>query len=159
MTTLRIFQNEIEDIHNRELSKRRAQSLTDVEKEQKPSKGKAKMEPYITASSLTGENGTDAVGFQEMEELISVCRKLPMCKSQLLIILFRFYFSLQIQGIMIVPVTKWQHFLPRIMGNMCCALDNSPLMRNCLRVISRTNLLDGLERLGPSKRLILFGVK
>jgi len=92
MTTLRTFQNEIEDIHNRELSKRRAQSLIDVEKEQKPSKGKAKVETN-TSAPLTGENGTKAAGFQEMEELISVCRKLPKCKSQPLI-LFRIYFSL-----------------------------------------------------------------
>lgn len=107
MTTLRTFQNEIEDIHNRELSKQRAQALADMEKEQKTSKGKAKVEANTTASPVpTGANGTEAAGFQEMEEQISVCLKLPMCKSQLLIILSRLSFSLQIQGILILLVTK-----------------------------------------------------
>jgi hypothetical protein len=153
MTTLRTFQNEIEDIHNREISRQRAQA--DMEKEQKTSKGKAKVEANTTASPvLTGTKGTEAARFQGMEELILVCLKL-MCKSQLLIILFRLSCSLQLLGIMILPVTKWLRFLLRITGNMCCASDNSLLMRNCLRVISRTKLLDGLERLGPSKRSTL----
>lgn len=90
MTTLRTFQNEIEDIHNRELSKQRAQALADMEKGQKTSKGKAKVEANAPASSaLTGANGTEVGGFQEMEELILVCRKLLMCEPQLLTILSR----------------------------------------------------------------------
>jgi outer membrane protein OmpA-like peptidoglycan-associated protein len=91
MTTLRTFQNEIEDIHNRELSRQRAQALADMEKEQKTSKGKAKVEANTMASPApTGANGTEAGGFQEMEELILVGRrKLPMCKLQLLILLSR----------------------------------------------------------------------
>ena len=71
MTTLRTFQNEIEDIHNREISKQRALALADKEKEQKNSKGKAKEEANHTAGpALT--NGTKAAGFQEMEERILV---------------------------------------------------------------------------------------
>lgn len=87
MTTLRTFQNEIEDIHNRELSRQRAQALADMEKEQKTSKGKAKVEA-MASPAPTGANGTEAGGFQEMEESILVCRrKLPMCELQLLILL------------------------------------------------------------------------
>lgn len=71
MTTLRTFQNEIEDIYNRELTKQRAQALADMEKEQKTSKGKAKVEANVTASpAQTGSNGTQGAGFQEMEDRI-----------------------------------------------------------------------------------------
>ena len=73
MTTLRTFQNEIEDIHNREISKQRALALADKEKEQKNPKGKAKEEANHTSGpSLTGTNVNKAAGFQEMEERILV---------------------------------------------------------------------------------------
>jgi len=73
MTTLRTFQNEIDDIHNREVSKQRAVALADKEKEQKSSKGKIKEEVNHTAGqALTGANRAEAAGLQEMEERILV---------------------------------------------------------------------------------------
>ena len=155
MTTLRTFQNEIEDIHNREISKQRALALADKEKEQKSSKGRIKEEVNHTAGpALTGANRAEAAGLQEMEERMLVRRHVVFRLGTAAthhIIQFRHYFCLQTQGTMTLLVTKWLLSLLRIMGNMCYALDNSPLTRNCSWGISQTNLLDGLQRLDLSK--------
>ena len=60
MATLRSFQNEIEEIHTRELSKQRAHGSVEKEKENKHPKGKAKdeeapvaaVQPVPTGSAL-----------------------------------------------------------------------------------------------------------
>ncbi|KAF9474221.1 GTP-binding protein 1 [Pholiota conissans] len=73
MTTLRNFQNEIEDIHNREMSKQRAQALLDKEKEQRSAKGKAKEDnsPVDTNSLSSGNARQIGPGrSEEVEERI-----------------------------------------------------------------------------------------
>ncbi|KAF8161090.1 GTP-binding protein 1 [Crassisporium funariophilum] len=76
MTSLRIFQTEIEEIHNREVSKQRIQATLEREKEKehKPSyKGKAKEEPPVTTSAIPTDGsdvGTGRAGMQEIEEHI-----------------------------------------------------------------------------------------
>jgi hypothetical protein len=56
MTTLRTFQNEIEDIHNRELAKQRAYGAEKV-KENKNPKNKAKDESVAADSVLKSAKG------------------------------------------------------------------------------------------------------
>ena len=70
MTTLRSFQNEIEEIHNREVSKQRMQSL--LEKENKPTKGKLK-EETTNASELVNTDKLESHGPKDLEEGILVC--------------------------------------------------------------------------------------
>jgi hypothetical protein len=80
MTTLRTFQNEIHEIHNREISKQRAQLSFDKEKEKEEtrkhtnSRGKAKED--LTASDVQAQTGSggDRKGLQlqEIEEQILV---------------------------------------------------------------------------------------
>lgn len=74
MTTLRTFQNEIEDIHHREISKQRAQALQEKEKEQqKHSKGKAKEKDDVPATPA--QNDIAAGRSEEVEERILVRRR------------------------------------------------------------------------------------
>ncbi|KAF5322453.1 hypothetical protein D9619_001792 [Psilocybe cf. subviscida] len=69
MTTLRTFQNEIEDIHHREISKQRAQALLEKEKEQlKHSRGKAKEKEEVPAKQA--QNVIAAGRSEEVEERI-----------------------------------------------------------------------------------------
>jgi hypothetical protein len=70
MTTLRSFQNEIEEIHNREVSKQRAQAV--LEKEHKSAKGKVK-EEGPAASGLVKSEELERQGSQDPEEEILVC--------------------------------------------------------------------------------------
>ena len=78
MTTLRTFQNEIHEIHNREISKQRAQLSFDKEKEetrkQTNSRGKAKED--LTASDVQTQTGSggghEGLQLQEIEEQILV---------------------------------------------------------------------------------------
>ena len=70
MATLRSFQNEIDEIHNREASKQRVQAL--LEKGNKPTKGKVK-EEGTSASDLVDTNNPERRGPQDLEEGILVC--------------------------------------------------------------------------------------
>jgi hypothetical protein len=70
MTTLRSFQNEIEEIHNREVSKQRAQAV--LEKEHKSAKGKVKEEGPAASGSVKSEE-LERQGSQDPEEEILVC--------------------------------------------------------------------------------------
>ncbi|KAF8973275.1 GTP-binding protein 1 [Flammula alnicola] len=70
MTTLRTFQSEIEDIHNREISKQRAQVLLDKEKEQKYMKGKAKEDPAPTSPLQKHGNANGPGRTEEAEDRI-----------------------------------------------------------------------------------------
>ncbi|PPQ67322.1 hypothetical protein CVT25_005906 [Psilocybe cyanescens] len=73
MTTLRTFQNEIEDIHHREIIKQRAQALMDKEKDSKHLKGKAKEEQTVVADKTQNlDDGTGSAGanLQDLEERI-----------------------------------------------------------------------------------------
>lgn len=75
MTTLRTFQNEIEDIHHREIIKQRAQALMDKEKDSKHLKGKAKEEQTVVADKTQNlDDGTGSAGanLQDLEERILV---------------------------------------------------------------------------------------
>jgi len=69
MTTLRSFQNEIDEIHSREFSKQKAQTLLD--KGNKPTKGKVK-EEGASASELVNTDNTERQGPQDLEEGILV---------------------------------------------------------------------------------------
>ena len=69
MATLRSFQNEIDEIHNREASKQRVQALH--EKENKPKKGKVK-EEGTSASESVDTNNPERRGPQDLEEGILV---------------------------------------------------------------------------------------
>lgn len=71
MTTLRSFQNEIDEIHNREVSKQRAQTLLD--KVNMPTKGKVKEEGTIASDSVNTDE-TERQGPQDLCEGILVCR-------------------------------------------------------------------------------------
>ena len=75
MTTLRNFQNEIDDIHHREMSKQRTKASLDKEKEQKLGKGKAKEDHGPTdtkASSKSVQSDAGPGRSQEVEERIMV---------------------------------------------------------------------------------------
>lgn len=74
MTTLRTFQNEIEDIHHREISRQRALALMDKEKETKHSKGKAKEDQSTVSDKTENLDGAETSGanLQELEERILV---------------------------------------------------------------------------------------
>ena len=87
MTTLRTFQNEIHEIHNREVSKQRAQLNLDKDKDRDRdreketrkhtnSKGKAKED--LVASNVQAqagrESGRNDLQLQEIEEQILVRR-------------------------------------------------------------------------------------
>lgn len=76
MTTLRTFQNEIEDIHHREISKQRAQALADKESQKHTNaKGKGKDDPIISSSThnkLPGLEPTGQANFQEVVDRILV---------------------------------------------------------------------------------------
>ncbi|KDR75898.1 hypothetical protein GALMADRAFT_140480 [Galerina marginata CBS 339.88] len=72
MTTLRTFQNEIEDIHNREVLKQRVQVQLDKEKDQK-NKGKTKEDSAAkpAPAKVDGESdGSERPNLQEIEEKI-----------------------------------------------------------------------------------------
>ncbi|KAH9485398.1 GTP-binding protein 1 [Psilocybe cubensis] len=71
MTTLRTFQNEIEDIHHREISKQRAQALMNKEKETKQ-KGKGKEDQDAVSVEAENLHGAETAGanLQELEERI-----------------------------------------------------------------------------------------
>ncbi|KIL66188.1 hypothetical protein M378DRAFT_186026 [Amanita muscaria Koide BX008] len=73
MSTLRNFQNEIEDIRHRELAKQRTQALpsTDKDKEPKKDKGKSKLVEHQSRHVSTNV-GTD-LDLQELEEQILTC--------------------------------------------------------------------------------------
>lgn len=81
MTTLRTFQNEIDEIHTRELSKQRAQALLDKEKDTKhQAKGKGRERIDESAKVYKGRGEIDEPakvssfeGMQEIEERILVC--------------------------------------------------------------------------------------
>jgi hypothetical protein len=86
MTTLRTFQNEMHEIHNREVSKQRAQLNLDKEKDKETpsprkhtnSKGKVKEDltaPDVQAEAASGgESGRQGLQLQEIEEQILVRR-------------------------------------------------------------------------------------
>lgn len=86
MTTLRTFQNEMHEIHNREVSKQRAQLNLDKEKDKETprkhtnSKGKVKEDltvPDALAQAASGgESGRQVLQLQEIEEQILVRRDL-----------------------------------------------------------------------------------
>ena len=69
MTTLRSFQNEIDEIHNRESSKQRVQTL--LEKENKSRKVKVK-EEGASASELVNADSPERQGPQDLEDGILV---------------------------------------------------------------------------------------
>lgn len=80
MTTLRTFQNEIDDIHNREISKQRAQASTLHDKgTQKALKGKAKEDPAPKLAQTTYQRAADPdpPNLQEIEDRILVRHELP----------------------------------------------------------------------------------
>lgn len=73
MTSLRTFQNEIDEIHARELAKQRTNGTMEKEKEnKKPAavKGKGKDD---TADSLKSDPAASESGIQEIEDKILVC--------------------------------------------------------------------------------------
>jgi hypothetical protein len=75
MTTLRNFQNEIEDIHNREMSKQRAAAVLDKEKDQRSVKGKAKEDHAVTETKSPLPGTVRLIGpgrSEEVEERILV---------------------------------------------------------------------------------------
>jgi len=84
MTTLRTFQTEIHEIHNREVSKQRAQLNTDKEKETRKHTGlKGKAKETLAASGVQAqtesdgcqtESGSGGLQLQEIEEKILVRR-------------------------------------------------------------------------------------
>jgi hypothetical protein len=86
MTTLRTFQNEIHEIHNREVSKQRAQLNLDKEKDKETlsprkhtiSKGKVKEDliaPDVQVQAVSGgESSRQGLQLQEIEEQILVRR-------------------------------------------------------------------------------------
>jgi hypothetical protein len=85
MTTLRTFQNEMHEIHSRELSKQRTQLNLDKEKEKETpsprkhtnSKGKVKEDltaPDVQAQSTSGGESGQGSQLQEIEEQILVRR-------------------------------------------------------------------------------------
>jgi hypothetical protein len=86
MTTLRTFQNEMHEIHNREVSKQRAQLNLDKEKEKeipnprKHTNSKGKIKEELTASDVQaqaasgGESDHQGLQLQEIEEQIFVRR-------------------------------------------------------------------------------------
>ena len=86
MTTLRTFQNEIHEIHNREVSKQRAQLNVDKEKDKetpgprKHTNSKGKVREDLTAPDFQaqvascGESVRQVLQFQDIEEQILVRR-------------------------------------------------------------------------------------
>ena len=88
MTTLRTFQNEMHEIHNREVSKQRAQLNLDKEKDnlketpspRKHTISKGKVKEDMTAPDVQvqaasgGESGRQGLQLQEIEEQILVRR-------------------------------------------------------------------------------------
>lgn len=86
MTTLRTFQNEIHEIHNREVSKQRAQINLNVDKDKETrkhtnSKGKVKgdlvasdVQAQTETSGCDAESGREGLQLQEIEERILVRR-------------------------------------------------------------------------------------
>ena len=72
MSTLRNFQNEIEDIRHRELTKQRTQALSSAEKDKEPKKDKGKSKLEHQSRHVQSTNvGTD-LDLQELEEQILV---------------------------------------------------------------------------------------
>ncbi|KAF9531630.1 GTP-binding protein 1 [Crepidotus variabilis] len=69
MTTLRSFQNEIDEIHNREVTKQRAHGLVEKEKENKPSKGKTKEGPSETSEVQDGA-GSERLDLEDLGDRI-----------------------------------------------------------------------------------------
>ncbi len=91
MTSLRTFQHEIDDIHNRELNKQRLQGAATMVKEKttketQKGKGKGKAEPV--APVVVDEEPFSNVDLAEVEE------KLIVCLTSL-----RVYVSLMIHGV------------------------------------------------------------
>lgn len=78
MTTLQTFQNEIHEIHNREVSKQRAQVNLDQDKETRKHsnlKGKVKEDPAesdVHVQSKPVDSGCEGSQLQEIEEQILV---------------------------------------------------------------------------------------
>ena len=72
MTTLRSFQNEIDEIHTREVLKQRTQAFLDKEKDGKPAKGKTKEEVSDTLDVKATFDGSEHLNLQEVEERILV---------------------------------------------------------------------------------------
>jgi hypothetical protein len=70
MTALRSFQNEIDEIHTREVLKQRTQALLDKEKDGKPAKGKTKEE--VPDASDSTFHVSEHLNLQEVEERILV---------------------------------------------------------------------------------------
>lgn len=70
MTSLRNFQNEIDEIHTREIAKQRAQTITEREKENKNPHPKGKAKEDGAESAKRENNGR--VGVTEVEEEIQV---------------------------------------------------------------------------------------
>lgn len=110
MTTLRTFQNEIEDIHHREVTKQRTQALLDKEKEQqKSSKSKIKEKEKEDAPAATASRDVHAPGrSEEVEERILVRRPSfnavqPSIENPYL--MHRAYYYLQTQATMIRRAT------------------------------------------------------
>lgn len=75
MTTLRSFQNEIDEIHNREVMKQRTQALLDKEKD-KSTKGKTKEESSDALGLKTSFDVSD-LNLQEVEGRILVSTMSP----------------------------------------------------------------------------------
>jgi len=70
MTTLRTFQNEIDEIHNREISKQRAQAMVEKEKE-KHSKGKVKEDTtHIVPAPASAAEHHGAGSEGDLQELV-----------------------------------------------------------------------------------------
>ena len=81
MTTLRTFQNEIHEIHNREVSKQRAQINLNVDKDKETRKhtnSKGKVKGDLVASDVQAqtdaESAPEGLQLQEIEERILVRR-------------------------------------------------------------------------------------
>ena len=70
MTTLRSFQNEIDEIHTREVLKQRTQVLLDKEKDGKPAKGKTREEVPDALDTIF--HVSEHLNLQEVEERILV---------------------------------------------------------------------------------------
>jgi hypothetical protein len=99
MTTLRSFQNEIDEIHTREVLKQRTQALLDKEKDGKPAKGKTKEE--VSEALDTTFHVSENLNLQELEEriIVSAVSRMGSSVDQRLR-LGRRYCSLRTQPIM-----------------------------------------------------------
>lgn len=107
-TTFRNFQNEIEQIHHRELAKQRVHGAEQLQKEQKlhsHAKGKAKEDTVVELASAGTEEIRDTV---EAEEKILVCSIRSNQSMNLMSISYRNICRRKYQLIMTLPATCLQ---------------------------------------------------